>query len=143
MSSVCLYGTNISTLLSVLHDHSVARSGLIVSGRAISCCWSYITRLLNTAIKGCMAVIDDSSCNDALLGFSRSGKRSVPPCFCARAGAVIAASRIISNGPRSVCMSFISGFLGYGCVLQDAYANAASISMKGLCNYLILLNILK
>src|SRR4029079_15350540 len=75
----------VSTLLSALHDHAVARSGLIDSGRAISSCWSYMTRLLNTGMKGVTALMVPSSRSDALGGASARGMRSVPPAFCATA----------------------------------------------------------
>jgi hypothetical protein len=51
--------------------------------------------------------MDDSSCRDALLGFSRSGNRSVPPDFCAAADVASDASMTTTSDVRAEWMGFI------------------------------------
>src|ERR671939_118251 len=51
----------VSAVFASSHDHSVARSGRIVSLLDCGTCWSYSRRLLNTPIIGMTAEIVDSS----------------------------------------------------------------------------------
>src|ERR1700719_709266 len=76
----------VSTVPSSFHDHSLARSGTIVSSRFCAMCWSNITRLLNTAIIGPSETIVDSSRIDMLAGLSPCGILRMPPDFWARGG---------------------------------------------------------
>src|SRR5205823_8467494 len=82
----------VSVVASSLHDHSLARSGTIVSSRFCAMCWSNITRLLNTAIIGPSETIVDSSWIDMLAGLSPWGILRMPPDFCAMLAPDAAAS---------------------------------------------------
>ena len=77
----------VSFVLSAFHDQLSASSGTILSGLLIFSFGSKKTRLLNTPMNGMFTEIVASSWIEALGGLSRWDMRSVPPCFCAKAGA--------------------------------------------------------
>ena len=66
---------------SALHVQDVASSGTTVSMLFCGLCWSYMTRLLNTDMKGMTVDAVTSSCREGLGGLSICGKSRVPPYF--------------------------------------------------------------
>src|SRR5438874_3826011 len=85
----------VSAVPSSFHDHAVARSATIVSGRFCATCWSYMTRLLKMPMAGRSAAPVASSCNDTLAGLSKNEIFRTPPVFCA--DAVVVAQSASSN----------------------------------------------
>src|SRR5437870_550952 len=102
----------VSSVPSSLHDQPVARSGTTDCREFCGMSCLNMTRLLNTPIIGRWEKTVASSWIDMLAGLSRLYALSIPPGFCARAGAAaIAANNAAAASARrsrliSVCLPY-------------------------------------
>src|SRR5882762_11199404 len=86
----------VSSVPSSFQAQLVARSGTIDFGLFCGTFWSYMTKLLNTAIIGRFTALVDSSRSEILAGLSKWPMVSMPPCFWVKAGG--AAANASKNG---------------------------------------------